>query len=308
MPVAPDDSLSDSSKTKSEHGDESAFFKYESCFKVSSDEFLTNNQAARHQVAEQTPTADEILPYTYDRVSSELSNNTEQTHALELFISYIENYKQMVSHARSTVTFQLNCFMIPSLFLSAALTMLGFLTTQHIVGIVWLNASVNACITLLISVVHFYKFDSTQQRLGQEVDHHTDFIVILQTEFDEFSASPEKLEDAWTDFNKKPKIELPSSFRRKYPILFYLDIFSLMREIELSRQNKIHELVHVKNKIFFMKPYVLMHDTKTRCDVLVKCMERESDLTVELIHHSEIFNVYKKRFAGEIKNAHLWKW
>jgi len=105
---------------------------------------------------------------SYEQVKREVSKfyDRDMIHqyssALDILASYLKGQKIIYMEAMGHNVFFLNSLMLPSIFISAACSVWAPMAEDYIFGIMLL-AGLNACITLLLSIINYLKLDAAAE-------------------------------------------------------------------------------------------------------------------------------------------------
>jgi hypothetical protein len=110
----------------------------------------------------------EYCKLTYDQVKRDVAKfyDKDMIHqyssAIDIVASYLKGQKIIYMESASYNVFYLNCLMVPSIFISAACAVWAPLAKKYSFGIILL-ASLNATVTLLLSVINYLKLDTKSE-------------------------------------------------------------------------------------------------------------------------------------------------
>ena len=256
-----------------------------------------------------------------------LNMSHKYSSSLDILASYIKGQKIIYMESKNYCEKQLNWLMLPSILLSAFATVLAGVGGNELI-----LACVNAFIGFLLALVNYLKLDAAQEahkissrqydKLQSGVEFTSGSILLFQNRLnknDEESAMhhEESLRENLRDVEKKiseiketNQFLVPYAVRRDFPVMFNINVFSLIKKIEDHRKKTITSLKNVKNEISFIQfiqerqDYDLDEGYKSK---LVELFNLKRDLIKEILVLQSAYSMIDSMFLQEIKNSEVYK-
>ena len=253
-----------------------------------------------------------------------LNMNHKYSSSLDILASYLKGQKIIYMESKIHCEQQLNYLMLPAIFLSAVATILAGIGGNGLI-----LACVNAFIGFLLALVNYLKLDAAQEahkissrqydKLQSGVEFTSGSILLFQNQIDEDDENNQEnmLREKLADVEKKigeikdtNQFLTPYAVRTMYPVMFNINVFSLIKKIEDHRKKTITSLKNVKNEISFIQfiqerqDYELDEDYK---DKLVALFTLKKDLIKEILVLQSAYSMIDTMFLQEIRNSDVIK-
>jgi len=238
---------------------------------------------------------------------------------LDILTSYLNGQKHLYSQAKRLLQFQLNFLMIPSLIGTGAITIFApFITSYKWCG--YLISAINAIVTILISIIHYFKFETNIEnylQLTSQYDRLENSLQMICSKMIFTEDSNEKndivinglreFEVKMTELKDMDIYFLPNSIRSIFPIISHINIFSFIKRIETYKKNLMLKFKDVKNEL----RYILwkygneirenpIHHMLKRIEYL---NEHKNKLKEELLHYRTAYGYMDDIILREIKRS-----
>ena len=265
------------------------------------------------------------------------NENSKYSNELEILITYLKCQSNLYIQSKNVTTFKLNSLMIPTIFISSFITLLAPFIIEYYWGGSFISG-LNAIITLFISLVNYYKFETTNQlfshlakeydKLQTKLEIANSKILFIDNEIEQTNLMMEKIhefEDKMFEIKENTSIFVPEELKPLFPLICHINIFSLIKKIETYKKTLISKYKDVKNEmryIFYKYNNIntihsekcLNYETeigrsKKRLLLLVDIKNKLKD---EIINYKNAYYYIDQAFTQEIvnaeKNKNLWIW
>lgn len=251
-----------------------------------------------------------------ERSLETFDTNCKLSNELDIIITYLNGQKNLYIHSKNFTHCKLNILMVPTLIMSTVVTVLS----PFICLYGWSNITIsilNATITLLISLVNYFKLESSTQiyshlasqydKLQTVLELANSRLVFMDNEIEqnklvvktiqEFEIKIFEIKDSSTIF-------IPEDIKSIFPIISHINIFSFIKRIETYKKSLIYKYRDAKNEM----RYILYKLDPEKCDERCKSrvaylVDIKTKIRDELIEYKTIYSYMDDAFIQEIKNA-----
>ena len=229
---------------------------------------------------------------------------------IDILTTFINGQKNLYIQSKYITQYKLNLLTFPSIFITAGVTIIApFIECKEWSG--GLISACNAVILLLLSIVNYLKYESYIEVYLQNTKQYDKLEISLEMANNKLSFLENAKDKNVLVLNKIREIEkkiyeikesnivlIPEEIKRLFPIICNINIFSLIKKIEMSKKVLIDKLKDVKNEIRFIIYKWGNDDFITEETIVTDIQERISE-----IKQNEYLNQKKRLlFLYEIKN------
>lgn len=238
---------------------------------------------------------------------------------LDILISFINGQKHMCIKAKNIIQFRLNILMFPALISAAAISVFApFIQDYSYSG--YLISSLNALITVCMSLIHYLKLESTCDnflKLSSQYDKLENSLQMICSKLIFIDGINERKElvikglgDFETKMTELKEINhclLPMSIRNIYPLISHMNIFSFIKRMETYKKNIMLKFKDVKNEIrYILWKYGsdLQNDPEYPMHKRLNTLSTIKDqLKEELLHYRTAYGYMDELIIKEIKQS-----
>jgi hypothetical protein len=249
---------------------------------------------------------------------------TKYSNEFDLLITYLNGQKHLFIQSKKITQTKLNILIVPSLIISAMITLFLPLSSENHYWFTTILVSIlNAAITLLISLVNYYKLESSQEffkyfanqyeTLQTDLEYKNNRLLFMDKKKQKryVLKEIEKLEKKMNEIKNSSLILVPEELNKLFPIIYHINIFSVIKRIENYRINLIYKFRDVKNEIRF-----ILYSQHKGVDVVERSLfqkrlnlliDTKEKLRKQIISYKNSYHDIDSLFNKEIKFAESYR-
>ena len=192
------------------------------------------------------------------------TENSKYSNELEILITYLKCQTNLYIQSKNVTNFKLNMLMVPTILISSFITLLAPFITDYYWGGSFISG-LNAMITLLISLVNYYKFETTNQifsnlakqydKLQSKLEIANSKLLFIDNEVEQTKLIMDKIhefEDNMSEIKENSSVFIPEELKPLFPLICHINIFSLIKKIETYKKTLIVKYKDVKNEMRYI--------------------------------------------------------
>ncbi len=244
-------------------------------------------------------------------------SNCKISNELDIIITYLNGQKNLYIHSKNFTHCKLNILMVPTLVLSTGVTVIS----PFICLYGWSSITIsilNATITLLISLVNYFKLESSYQmyshlasqydKLQTVLELANSRLIFLENAIEQnelIIKTIQEFEEKIFEIKDSSTIFIQEDVKHIFPIISHINIFSFIKRIETYKKSLIFKYRDVKNEI----RYILHKINEEKCDDercktrIVYLLDIKTKIRDEYIEYNNAYSYMDDAFIQEIKNA-----
>ena len=243
--------------------------------------------------------------------------NDKISNELDIIITYLNGQKNLYIHSKNFTSCKLNLLMVPTLFLSTSVTIISPFVSIY--GWSSITISIlNATITLLISLVNYFKLETSLQMYSHMATQYDKLLTILEMANGRLLFISDENEHntiinhTLQDFKEKifeikdtDNSFIPEDIKNIFPIITHINVFSFIKRIESYKKTIIYKYCDTNNEM----RYILFKTKNTKCkdertkQRLLYLINLKNKLRDEYIDYKGAYTYMDDAFIQEIKYA-----
>jgi hypothetical protein len=262
---------------------------------------------------------------TFQEVRSSINkyydSDDKYSNELDILTTYLKGQKNLYLKSKSITQTKINMLMIPSLIGTSIITIFAPIIQSYN----WSGAFIsglNACVALLISIIHYLKLESSADmylhltskydRLESSLEFTNNKLAFMDSKSDKNELVLTRMKETEKKINEikeTTNIVIPDEVKRMFPIICHVNIFSFIKRIEVYKKNLIVKLKDIKNEMHYIQ-WKWSNDIEAKPRMRLEFLHTIKDkIKSELLHYKNVYGCVDELFMKEIKradNVSLW--
>ena len=267
--------------------------------------------------------------YTFDEINQSLDfyyhDTNKYSTELDILITFIRGQKHLFIQAANLTYFKLYSLYTTALCLTALVTVMTPFISHYSWNAIAIS-TLNAIATTLISLMNYFKLESSASKYTFIANHYESFetslelsnnrLTFMEAETDKTRLVLEKLKETEFKINEVRdlnQILVPPELKHVFPVITHINIFSFIKKMESHKKILVVKFKDVKNEINRLLHHIQcpsdsrhsIHDldpeqSKQRVMYLNDTKEKLKD---QLIHYREAYNQLDYLIQKEVQHA-----
>lgn len=246
--------------------------------------------------------------------------DNKYSNKLDILITYMKGQKNIYIQANSVSIKKHYALMIPIMILSAFLSIfVPILQSYYWSG--GFFSGMNIIITSLLTISNFMNYDLKAEKFHQLASQYDKLelslemtsgkLIFIEDETAKNDLVLNKLKEIEFKLNELKEaynVFIPFIIKNMFPIICNINIFSLIKKMELHKRDLIHKFKDVKNEIRYILYKWKNNETSTieqqkDKNRLLFLYDVKEKIKMELGQCKDIYDYIDKLFTKEIKNS-----
>lgn len=253
----------------------------------------------------------------------DIGNSNKYSSEIDILTTYIKGQKNLFIQSKYLTHRKLNCLMFPTLFLTAAITIIApFIECRPwSVGFV---SGINAIIALLLSLINYLKLESSTEmyllmannydKLETSLEMANSKLTFIEKDEDKRTLVLKKIQEVENkiiELKESNGLIIPEEIKRLFPIICHINIFLFIKKLEAYKKSLLIKFRDVKNEMRYILHRLNLQDAQQKDTIetmkekhrLSYLYEIKEKLKNEILEYRSAYGSIDELFTREIKMA-----